>query len=181
MSKKKGLFGLGDLSEIGSAIGDIKKNWDDGADDRAQAKAEAKAKAEAEAKKAAEEAAAAATIHEEKMQAALAREAAIQLTTGEFKQPHEIIDVISVVSSAQGARRRPGLAGMFESDQNEAARQSAFEAVKGQARLQAAYMGGDGVQNIQFSHAKAMTQAGGLNPGQHIWSFFAYGTVVKLK
>ena len=118
-------------------------------------------------------------VEEEKLRAAQEQSEKILLTCGEFKQDYEIIDVISVVSSAQGARRRPGIAGLFESDGNEAARQMAFEEVKGQARLQAAFMEGDGVQNIQFSHAKAMTQAGGLSAGQHIWTFFAYGTVVK--
>ena len=91
----------------------------------------------------------------------------IILTTGDLKEPYEILDTIIALDAHE--------AGYFSS----AKPSTAFDGVKNQLRTIAYDMGADAVICCQFEYRVAVGQ--GLFGSKQAIEIFAYGTAVKLQ
>jgi hypothetical protein len=91
----------------------------------------------------------------------------IILSTGDFKEPYEILDTIIAIDAHE--------AGYFSS----AKPSTAFDGVKNQLRTLAYDMGADAVICCQFEYRVAVGQ--GLFGSKQAIEIFAYGTAVKLQ
>lgn len=91
----------------------------------------------------------------------------IILTTGDLKEPYEILDTIIALDAHE--------AGYFSS----AKPSTAFDGVKNQLRTIAYDMGADAVICCQFEYRVAVGQ--GLFGSKQAIEIFAYGTAIKLQ
>ena len=89
------------------------------------------------------------------------------ISTGDLKQPYEIIDTIFALDS-----HKEGI--IFGADPGKA-----FDGVKQQLSKKCSSLGGDAVINCQFQYRIAVGD--GIMSKKQVIEFFAYGTAVKTK